>query len=88
VICLEQPADTCFAAAGLIALSEGAVSDLSTYAERLVALGLPRARVGGVVRALAPYAASIGRAGEAAAVLESRSNEPSGKPSFWKRLLG
>jgi hypothetical protein len=88
VICLEQPADTCWAAAGLIALGEGAVPDLPAYAERLVELGLPRARVGGLVRALAPYAASIGRAGEAAPVLDSSTNEPSGKPSFWKRLLG
>jgi hypothetical protein len=88
VICLQEPADTCWAAAGLIALSEGAVKDLAAYAERLLELGLPRPRVGRLVRALAPYAASIGRAGEAAPELESASNAPSGKPSFWKRVLG
>ena len=87
VICLEQPADTCWAAAGLIALTERAVPDLSHFAERLLELGLERGRVGALVRALAPYAASIGRAGAADPAHEAGAG-PSDKPSFWKRLLG
>ncbi len=87
VICLEQSADTCWAAAGLIALNEGAVADLPAFADRLLELGLERSRVGALVRALAPYAASIGRAG-AAAPPHTDDAGPSGKPSFWKRLLG
>lgn len=87
VICLEQPGDTCWAAAGLVALTEHSVADLPAFAERLVELGLERARVGALVRALLPYAASIGRAGTAAPALEAAA-QASQKPSFWKRLLG
>jgi hypothetical protein len=87
VICLEQSADTCWAAAGLIALTEHTLPDLPAFAERLLELGLERARVGGLVRALAPYAASIGRAGAADPAHDVGAG-PSGKPSFWKKLLG
>jgi hypothetical protein len=87
VICLEQAADTCWAAAGLVALTEHTVADLPAFADRLLELGLERPRVGALVRALAPYAASIGRAGAADPAHEA-TVEPSGKPSFWKRLLG
>lgn len=87
VICLEQSADTCWASAGLVALTEGAVADLPAFAERLLELGLERPRVGALVRALAPYAASIGRAGAAHPAHEAAA-KPSDKPSFWKKLLG
>jgi hypothetical protein len=87
VICLEQAGDTCWASAGLVALTEGAVTDLPAFAERLLELGLERPRVGALVRALAPYAASIGRAGAADPALEAAA-APSNQPSFWKRLLG
>jgi len=87
VICLEQAADTCWAAAGLIALTEHTLPDLPAFADRLLELGLERGRVGGLVRALAPYAASIGRAGAADPAHETGAG-PSGAPSFWKRLLG
>lgn len=87
VICLEQAADTCWAAAGLIALTEHTVADLPAFADRLLELGLERPRVGALVRALAPYAATIGRAG-AADPAHDATAKPSDKPSFWKRLLG
>jgi hypothetical protein len=87
VICLEQPADTCWAAAGVVALTEHAVADLPAFAERLLELGLERPRVGGLVRALAPYAASIGRAGAADPAHEAAAKS-SEKPSFWKKLIG
>ncbi|MGC4094547.1 MAG: hypothetical protein QM756_42855 [Polyangiaceae bacterium] len=84
VICLESPADTCWAAAGLVALTEGAVADLGAFSQRLVELGLTRDRVGAVTRALLPYASSIGKAGAASAKVD----DPNQRPSFWKRLLG
>ncbi len=83
VICLESPADTCWASAGLIALTENAVPELPALADRLLGRGLERARVGRIVRALAPYAASIGRAGAA-----EPPTDPGNAPSFWKRLFG
>lgn len=87
VICLESPEHTCWAAAGIIALSEGAVPDLPAFAERLIALGLDRAKVGAITRALVPYAASIDRAGAATPRTEA-DDATSPKPSFWKRLFG
>jgi len=87
VICLEQAADTCWAAAGLVALTEHSVADLPAFAERLLELGVERVRVGALVRALAPYAASIGRAGAADPAHEAAA-KPAQTPSLWKRLLG
>lgn len=87
VICLESPADTCWAAAGLIALTENAFADLPSFAERLVALGVERKRVAALTRALMPYAASLGKAGVAATAADAEPADGA-KPSFWKRLLG
>jgi len=84
VICLEGPEDTCWAAAGLVALTEGAVVDLPAFSQRLIDLELDRKRVSAITRALLPYAASLGKAGAAAA----KHDDPNAKPSFWKRLLG
>ncbi len=61
VVCMESAADTCHVSAGLLGLSEGVVSDLDQLARRLEAAGAPRARIGAVVRALTPLAASLGR---------------------------
>jgi len=87
VICLENPADTCWAAAGLIALTENAFPDLPAFAERLVELGVERKRVAALTRALMPYAASLGKAGVAATAADAEHHDGA-KPSFWKRLLG
>ncbi len=88
VICLESPEDTCWAAAGLIALTEHAVPDLPAFANRLIANGIGPERTGRIVRALMPYAASIGRAGGMTPEVDDGDTAPSDKPSFWKRLLG
>jgi len=61
VICMESAADTCFVAAGIIALGEGLVADLDALAEVIAKAGAERDRVGAVVRALTPYAATLGR---------------------------
>ncbi len=58
VICMDTPEDTCRVASGLVALCEGAVRDLDELAERMKAMGVPRKRLGAVIRALTPFAAS------------------------------
>jgi len=92
VICLESAEDTCWAAAGLVALTEGALPDLKSFAERLLAHGVERERVGALTRALGPYAASLGRGDAPGASAYGGDapddGAPEGKPSFWKRLLG
>lgn len=61
VIVLPNPEATCYAAAGLIALIEGAVSNLAELQDRLAAAGVPKDRVGGVGEALAGFARSRAR---------------------------
>ncbi|HWQ46098.1 MAG TPA: hypothetical protein VN376_04480 [Longilinea sp.] len=56
VICLETPADVCYAAAGAILLNEGYVKDLKELADRLGQTGLATDRTNAVVRALTPFA--------------------------------
>lgn len=89
VICLESAADTCFAAAGLVALTEGVLQDLPAFAERLLEMGVERPRLAGIVRALTPYAASIGRAGAAAPHVDAHADPKAHeKTSFWQKLFG
>jgi len=61
VVCLEDPVDTCVVSAALMGLAEGALADLDEVAERVTASGAERAQVGRVVRALTPYAATLGK---------------------------
>jgi hypothetical protein len=61
VVCMESPEDTCHVASGLVALGEGAISDLDALASRMSASGVSRDRLGAVVRALTPFSASLGR---------------------------
>jgi hypothetical protein len=63
VIAMESAEDTCRVAAGLVALGEGAVRDVGALADKLSREGLSRDRLGAVVRALTPFAASIGKDG-------------------------
>lgn len=66
VIVMEEPADTCLVTAGLMALCEGAVSDLDALAKRLRDNGIEGKRVGAVVRAVTAFSASRGRDGSPA----------------------
>ncbi|MDP1826935.1 MAG: VWA domain-containing protein [Archangium sp.] len=59
-ISLDDPADTCAAAAGLVALGEGAVKGLAQLEASLTASGNTRAKQ--VVEALRPWAAANGKA--------------------------
>lgn len=70
VICMESPADTCGIAAGIVALREGALPDVGALAARLGERGWSRERIGGVVRALLPWAATLGRDGAPAPALD------------------
>jgi hypothetical protein len=63
VISMESPEDTCRVAAGIIALGEGVAADLDVLASRLSKDGVARDRLGAIVRALTPFAASCGRDG-------------------------
>lgn len=63
VVCMEHPADTCYVAAGIIALTERSVADLDALAGLLEGSGAPRERVSAVVRALSPYAALLDKDG-------------------------
>ncbi len=62
-ICMDTPTDTCFVAAGIVALKEGAVEDLDQVAKLIEQVGLERQRVGQIVRALTPLAATLDRDG-------------------------
>jgi hypothetical protein len=70
VICMESPRDTTACVAGIVAMNEGAVANLDDFARKLEARGASRARVGAVVRALTPWAASAGLDGAPAPLLE------------------
>lgn len=86
VLCLERPADTCYVAAGAIALSERLVTDLDALASALGRAGAASAQVGSVVRALTPYAATLGRDGAPAPTLDAA--KPGGEgPSGWRRFF-
>lgn len=63
VILLDRAEDTCHAAAGLVALCEGLVSDLDALAANLRKRGLKRRQVGCIVQALSPFAATLDRDG-------------------------
>ena len=71
VLVLDQPEDTCHVAAGLVALGEGLVSDLDVFAAGLRKQGLDREKVGGIVRALSPFAATLDKDGAGRVPLEA-----------------
>lgn len=61
VICMEDPIDTCAVASSIVAMGQGSLADLDAVSKRLRDGGAARERVGAVVRALTPWAASLGR---------------------------
>lgn len=63
VVCLEEPEDTCYAAASLVALTEGIAKNVDDVARLVGEAGADRPRVASVVRAITPYASLIGRDG-------------------------
>lgn len=61
VIAMACPEDTCYVASALVALSEDPALNLDQVAGNLSRSGLKRNRVAGIVKALTPYAALLGR---------------------------
>ena len=61
VIAMESAGDTTDVIGAIVAMSEGALSDLDAVAKMLTERGTERERVGAVVRALKPFAASMDR---------------------------
>lgn len=73
VICMEDPKDTCAVMATLIGLTEGRLADLDAAAKKLEELGRSATQVGRIIRAVEPYASSIG------IVEASAETEPGGQ---------
>jgi len=63
VIAMQDAADTCYVAAGLTALREGLVPELAALAPILTRAGAESARIGPIMQALTPYAATLERDG-------------------------
>ena len=61
VICMNSPEDTCDVAAGLVALTEGAVKDVESIALRLRKAGTPQERIQGIISTLKPWQKALGR---------------------------
>jgi hypothetical protein len=85
VICMESPHDTCAVAAGLVALTEGSVSDVDALARALRDRGFEKQRINAIVRCLSPYAGTLGKDAVAVPRAVPQSTNPVG--SFWKRLF-
>ena len=76
VVCMESARDTTACIAGIVAMNEGAVADVDALARRMEARGVERERIGAVVRALLPWAASIGRDASPSPPLEPHASIP------------
>jgi hypothetical protein len=87
VIVMDDPADTCAVTAGLVALSEGAVPDLQALAGRLKSTGVEPRRLGAIVRALTPFAATLGRDSTPKPRLESVPLPSGDDPSGFSRSV-
>jgi len=84
---MDDPADTCAVTAGLVALSEGAVPDLQALAGRLKSTGVEPRRLGAIVRALTPFAATLGRDSTPKPRLESVPLPSGDDPSGFSRSV-
>jgi hypothetical protein len=80
VLCLSEPEDVCYAAAGAIALNERLVPDIDSLAHRLEAAGADHAQVRRTVRALETLIAP--------APTGPRPTLPPAPPSLLRRLFG
>jgi hypothetical protein len=85
VICMEDPHDTCFVAAGIVALREGAAKDLDDVARRVKSAGATADRVPPIVRALEAYAATLGRDGAPQPHVEGAGLPRGDGASGWKK---
>jgi hypothetical protein len=84
-VCLEDAQDTCYAAAALVALTEGIAKNVDDVARMVAAAGADRSRVAAVVRAVTPYASLVGRDGAPEPALGPAV--VSSGASGWRRLI-
>jgi len=84
VICMESADDTCAVAAGIVSLTERALPSMDAYADALKAQGVPAERIGAVVRALRPYAATLRGADGRPVASSTGAAAPS---SWWRKLF-
>ena len=87
-VCMESHEDTCYVAAGLVALNEGVVTDIDHIARVMEEAGAERARIGAIARAWTPFAASIDRDGAPSPGKGGATLPPKGGESLWRRLWG
>jgi hypothetical protein len=87
VICMESPEDTCFVSAGLVALTEGHLKRVEDLRPLIESAGAKPDRINPILRAVTPYAASLGRDGAPAPRTEAVNPAPGGGKSLWKRLF-
>lgn len=80
VICMENPRDTTACVAAIVAMNEGALADLDAVARKLEQRGLPRERLGGVIRAISAWAASCGKDGAPLPLLDTHAPVPPPPP--------
>ena len=66
VIVMEDPEDTCYVASALVALCEGVCTDVTRLHRGLRDQGLGDKRIGSILRAVTPYAATLGYDGNRA----------------------
>jgi hypothetical protein len=62
VLCLDEPTDVCFVAAGAVLLHEGLAGSADELAAALVRAGIPQDRLKSTLRTLSPLAEAIGSA--------------------------
>ena len=86
VIAMETALDTCYAAAGIVALTERVVPDLDGVARVVEGAGAARERVGAVIRALTPYAATLGADGVPTPRTEAAAIPAGEGKSLWQRI--
>jgi hypothetical protein len=76
VIAMESPHDTTNVIGAIVAMNEGALPDLEAVGRMLEGRGTDRERIGAVIRALRPWAASLARDGSAAPTLDTFAGIP------------
>ncbi|MDQ3037225.1 MAG: VWA domain-containing protein [Myxococcota bacterium] len=87
VICMESPADVSACIAGIVAISEGALDGIDAFARKLGERGVERQRIGAAVRALTPWAATLGKDGTPLPVLEELASLPTGHEASHVRRM-
>lgn len=85
VIVMNSPSDTCYVAAGAIALTEGRAANIDKLVQLLTDGGASQGKVRSVINALTPYAATLGRDGAPSLGKSVRAGLTDAK-SLWRRL--